>query len=148
MVTTTLDDRLIEANDDERRALTVIGQLLGGREKRPARLLGPEGEEVEIPSSLFRVLCQAVPLLLRERAVTIVPIHQELTTQEAADLLNVSRPHVIKLLEQGEIPYTKTGTHRRIKFGDLMTYKERRARARRQALDRLTRLSHEMGLYQ
>lgn len=64
----------------------------------------------------------------------VVPIHAELTTQEAADLLNVSRPHMIKLLERGEISYHKTGKHRRVRFADLMEYKTRRDTASEQAM--------------
>ncbi len=148
MATATLEHEPITADEQERCALSAIAQLLDSQRAHRAVLLGADGEQMEVPTSLFRVLCQAVPLLLREQGLIIAPIHKELTTQEAADLLNVSRPHLIKLLEQGEIPYTKTGTHRRIKLEDLLAYKERRGRERRQALDRLTRMSYEMGLYQ
>ena len=76
-----------------------------------------------------------------------MPVHMELTTQEAADLLNVSRQYLVRLLEDGAMPFTKTGTHRRIRFGDLMAYKRARDATRRQGLKRLTRLSEELGLY-
>jgi excisionase family DNA binding protein len=112
------------------------------------KLVGPEGEEMILPASALRVLRQAVYLLARDEAVVIVPVHQELTTQRAAALLNVSRPYLIALLERGEIPYTKTGTHRRIRRDDLMAYKERRDGDRERMLDELTRLSDDLGLYQ
>ena len=76
-----------------------------------------------------------------------MPIDRELTTQQAADLLNNSRPYLVKLLEQGESPYTKTGTHRRIRFSDLMNYKVRRDGQRAEALTELTQQSQELGLY-
>ncbi|HEY7779249.1 MAG TPA: excisionase family DNA-binding protein [Ktedonobacterales bacterium] len=74
-------------------------------------------------------------------------ITRELSTQEAADILNVSRPYLISILEQGTIPYAKTGTQRRIGFDDLMRYKAQRDAARKQTLDELARLNQEMGLY-
>jgi excisionase family DNA binding protein len=76
----------------------------------------------------------------------MVPIQKELTTQAAADLVNVSRPFLIGLLEQGEIPYVTTGKHRRIRFSDVIAYKTRRDATRRQALDRLSELGREYGL--
>lgn len=77
-------------------------------------------------------------------AVQVVPVHAELTTQEAANILNVSRPHMVKLLENGELPFHKTGRHRRVLFADLMNYKQQRDRQRQQAL---TDLSQDAGLY-
>lgn len=77
----------------------------------------------------------------------VIPVDEELTTQEAADILNVSRPYLVSLLEQGVIPFVKTGTHRRIPLGDLLEYKTRRDAQRRKALTELTQLSQELGLY-
>jgi excisionase family DNA binding protein len=79
-------------------------------------------------------------------AVTIVPIHAELTTQEAADLLNVSRPFLIKLIESQEIPCRKVGRHRRIRFADLMEYKQKTDTQRTQALDELVAQSQELNM--
>lgn len=89
-----------------------------------------------------------VHFLLQNMAVTVVPMHKEMTTQQAADFLNVSRPFLIKLLGQGAIPYTKVGTHRRIRFGELMEYKLRRDATRAECLDHLSQLSHVPGLYE
>jgi len=79
-------------------------------------------------------------------AVTIVPTHAVLTTQEAANLLNVSRPHLVKRLESGDIPFTKTGTHRRIRYQDLMTYREQRMQESTNALDELTAQAQELRM--
>ncbi len=75
-----------------------------------------------------------------------LPIDQELTTQEAADLRNVSRPFLIGLLQPKEIPFVMTGTHRRIRLSDVIEYKQRRDATRHEALDRLTELGQEYGL--
>ncbi|HCL3680301.1 TPA: helix-turn-helix domain-containing protein [Pseudomonas aeruginosa] len=79
-------------------------------------------------------------------SVRVVPIHAELTTQEAADLLNVSRPHLVKLLEEGDLPHHKTGRHRRVCFSDLMEYKQQRDAVSHKVMDELANLSEEVGL--
>jgi excisionase family DNA binding protein len=81
------------------------------------------------------------------RAVVLVPENQELTTQRAADLLGVSRPHLIKLLETGKLPHHKTGSHRRIYLKDLIVYKKRRDSDRKAALDRIAKEAFDSGLY-
>ena len=146
MSTTTLERDPIAALDTERSALAKISTLLD-EPLREAFLAGPGGVQIPIPASLFNVLERAVRGLMRGQAVAIVPIHQELTTQQAADLLDVSRQYFVRLLDRGEIPFTKTGTHRRVKFGDLMDYKRRRDVERRKGLRELTQLSEEIGLY-
>ena len=86
------------------------------------------------------------PTLRANNAVRLVPVNRDLTTQEAADLLNISRPYLIKLLEEGVIPCAKVGTHRRIRLNDAMAYKQRRDTERQVALDQVTELNQEMGL--
>ena len=93
-----------------------------------------EAHIVELPTSALRLLVDILAELAAGNAVKVVPVHAELTTQEAADLLNVSRPHLIKLLESGELSYHKTGKHRRVRFADLMDYKNRRDIASEQAM--------------
>jgi excisionase family DNA binding protein len=79
--------------------------------------------------------------------MSIVPIHEEFTTQEAADILNVSRQYLVELLDTQTIPHTKVGTHQRIRFGDLMNYKNERDAKRQEVLSRMTKKSQQLGLY-
>lgn len=151
MMTAALEQGPIAASDNERLALDkiehVIEDTLKNGETHLPKLVGPNGEEIELPRSLFQVLSQLVYHLAHDRIVTVVPLHKELTTQQAADILNVSRPYLIKLLEEGAIPFTTTGTHRRIRFSDLMDYKQHRDAERRRGLTRLTQMSEDLGLY-
>jgi excisionase family DNA binding protein len=79
-------------------------------------------------------------------AVTLIPLHAELTTRQAAEYLNVSRPHVVKLIEDGRIPHHKVGTHRRIRFADVETFKAAQEARRRTALDDLAAEAQELGM--
>ncbi|WP_144110429.1 excisionase family DNA-binding protein [Paraburkholderia sp. BCC1886] len=101
---------------------------------------------VELPTSVVRLIVDVLAEIGQGNAVSIIPIHAELTTQEAADLLNVSRPHFVKLLEKKAIPFRKVNTHRRVRYEDVIAYKDRIDTERRKALDELAALSQEMGL--
>lgn len=111
-----------------------------------AKLIAPDGHELPLPASMYEVLRQAAHQLAAGLAVSIVPIGTKLSTQQTADLLGVSRPHVVKLLEQGEIPYTRTGKHRRVLLSDVLAYRDRQAGRRSEALDELARLSEDLPL--
>ena len=104
------------------------------------------GESLTIPRPAFELLARLLAHLAAGQGVSIVPSQAELTTQQAADMLNVSRPYLIGLLERGEIEYRKVGTHRRILAESLMTYMREDDRKRRAAADELTALSEEMDL--
>jgi excisionase family DNA binding protein len=105
-----------------------------------------QAHQVELPTSALRLLVDILGELADGNAVQVVPVHAELTTQEAADLLNVSRPHLVKLLEGGSLPFHRTGKHRRIRFADLMTFKDQRDHDSEEALAELARQAQDLGM--
>jgi excisionase family DNA binding protein len=103
-------------------------------------------EELLLPRSAVELLAGVLAHMAAGRGVSIVPDHAELTTQQAADMLNVSRPHLIGLLQAGEIAYRKVGTHRRVRAGSLLEYMRRDDQRRREAADELSAMTRELGL--
>jgi excisionase family DNA binding protein len=113
-----------------------------------AILSGPNGQHLVLPSEVFEALRGVVEALASGQAVTIAPVHQRLTTQEAADLLGVSRPTLVKLLETGEIPFEQPGHNRRVRLADVLAYRERASLERRAALDRIVDIADEADMYE
>jgi excisionase family DNA binding protein len=118
------------------RALST-GTGLQGSSVR-VRAGGEPPQDAIVPREAFDLLLEILGQMANGNAVTIVPVQAELTTQQAADFLNVSRPFLIARLESGEISFRKVGTHRRIRFADLVTYKEEEERRRQSLLNELT----------
>lgn len=106
-----------------------------------------ESDDLVLPGHVLQILLDVLSEMSKGNAISLIPHHQELSTQEAANLLNVSRPFLVGLLEKGDIPFRKVGVHRRVLLRDILGYKESTDRHRVQALDDLAALSQdeEMG---
>jgi excisionase family DNA binding protein len=148
MAVTVMRAGPVQASEREVQAARQIDAMFHGpRGGRAAKLIAPTGEQVELPGALSQALRQVVHLLAEGHAVSIVPHGKMLTTQQAADLLNMSRPYLIRLLEAGKISFTKVGTHRRIRLDDLLRYRAQRDSERRRKLSEMTQMSQKLGLY-
>ena len=122
-------------------------RLLAPVADRDAQLhAGENGDSVEVklPAKAVTLLAHILTEMAKGNAVTIVPIHAELTTQQSADLLGVSRPFLIKELERRAIPFKKVGTHRRVLYSDILVYKRRIEKDRQDVLDELAELGQEI----
>ena len=135
------------------RAAASVGEYLEGGAARGRRSLTLEAASdgrvlrVLVPEPAVRLVVELLRELGKGNAVTVVPFQAELTTQQAADILNVSRPYVVKLLEEGRIPYRTVGPRRRIRYVDLMAFKRDDDSYRKGVADELTREAVELGMY-
>lgn len=119
------------------------------QEEAPAiRVIDREGEHeaVKIPPAAFRLLIDILAEMAQGNAVSLIPVHAELTTQEAADILHVSRPYLVKLLDEGTMPYRKVGKHRRVRYQDVIDYKTKIDGERRKTLDELAAQAQELNM--
>ncbi|MEX1007425.1 MAG: helix-turn-helix domain-containing protein [Acidimicrobiia bacterium] len=130
--------------------LTSMLELARFLESRPepGLLVGLDGEQMPLPPEMYRVLQHAVEVMRQGKATHVAPRNLVLTTQEAADLLDVSRPTLVKLLEDGVIPFDQPNRHRRVRLRDVLDYRARRQAAQRAALDQLTEETSALGLYE
>jgi len=127
----------------------AIAELVAHKSEGTFRLvakLGTNETEIVIPSSAIHFLGAILTEFAKGNAVTMFPVHAELTTQQASDLLGVSRPFLVDQLEKGELPFRKVGTHRRVLLKDLMEYKQSMDRKRHEALDELAAQAQELDM--
>jgi len=153
---TTVDYEPITAPKGVQRTMGKLHKLFEKIEEKEAQqpslaitiTLGGEGsEKVELDKQSVDLLHRFFSLLATGDSLAIVPLTRQLTTQEAANILHVSRPYLIRLLDKGEIPYTRTGKHRRIRLDDLMAFRRKFDARRMEAINRITQLSQELGSY-
>lgn len=128
------------------RALSAVLQTGADAQQLDFRDDAGRVRAVQIPTAALRLLLEALTEIGQGNAVSILPIHAELTTQEAADVLNVSRPFLVQLLEKGDMPFHKVGTHRRVRYQDVIAYKTHIDAQRHQALDELAAQAQELGM--
>lgn len=143
-------DTLPELGAAAEQLARIVGVRMAARTRASLqpRLVSPAGDEIPLPEPMFHLLARIAEVLARGDAVTIVPVGQELTTQQAADLLNVSRQYLIRLLDVNELPFTRTGgKHRRLRIEDVLAYKAKRDHEREDALDELAAMTQDMGGY-
>lgn len=138
---------------DERAAKEAMTALAGlrssvGKKTKPEKVtLQADSEKVTIPREAFNLFVRILAEMANGNSITIVPIHAELTTQQAADLLNVSRPFLIGLLDAAKIPFRMVGTRRRIRFADLLEYQRKEEAEAKDMLDELAAEAqkHKLG---
>jgi excisionase family DNA binding protein len=144
----SIDPGDVNAEQAGRTARRIRDYLASRPDQDPLeiRVEGDDSEVLVVPRASAAMFAQLLAALEEGHGVTLIRADAQLTTQQAADLLNVSRPYLIGLLESGQIGYTKVGRHRRVAFADLMEYKRRSDRQARAAADELTVLGQEVGL--
>lgn len=134
----------------ERKAAARLATILVRKAAMQAgtvQVISPNGEQVELPAALADVMFRAAEIVAEGKHVTVLADEELMSTQDAAELLGVSRQYLVRLIDRGEIPAEMVGTHRRVHAKDIKTFKEARDAARNSALDRLTALSEDLGGY-
>lgn len=136
------------AHQEELKALAAFLEATPSAQGRGIPyLVSPTGTTQQIPAEVYSLLTHVVNALANNRGVSVVPTNAKLTTQQAADHLGISRPTLVKLLEQGDIPFTKVGRHRRVLLTDLIAYEERLEKTRREGLRQATHEAANHGTY-
>lgn len=127
---------VVPAQTEEEKIKTLSEML-----KRPGRfrLFGPDGTLQEIPHTVQELFSQIVTGMSEGKGMTVIPAEKELTTRMAAGLLGMSRQYLVRLLDEGKIPFHRTGTHRRLRLTDVLDYRQKRSQERREAIARIAR---------
>jgi excisionase family DNA binding protein len=141
-MTAVLESKTVLPPTKDVRGLASLATAL---QAPTAALVMPDGTHTPLPDEVYQVLRSVVAAMSQGLAITIAPHNTRLTTQEAADLLGVSRPTLVRLLEDGEIPFERRGRHRRVMLADVVNYHERARHRRRATLDGMTRTAAEDG---
>jgi excisionase family DNA binding protein len=143
----------VAAPPEQQAQVVALSRALEGmahprRRRAPkCQLVGPKGDSIALPESIFYVLERVVEVLARGDSITVVPVGREVTTQQAAGLLNVSRQYLVRLLDEGRIAFRKTGKHRRLRIEDVLEFKQKRDKDRRAGLRELSQMTQAFGGY-
>lgn len=139
------------SKDEQRLAIesydalaSVIDQL---KSENPEIEIEETQERIKVPLSALKFLGEILKAMSQGKPFSLVPVATEVTTQKAAEILGCSRPHLVKLLEEGQIEYTKVGKHRRVKFEDVMKYKKKMKRTQKQNIIDIMKSDEELGIY-
>jgi excisionase family DNA binding protein len=146
-MTNLLQRPIMPSADDAELAAQASRQLSRVKQEgAELRVQIDGGETLRLPKSVSNLLYHLLTEMAQGNAVTLIPIHAELTTQEAADYLNVSRPYLIRLLEEGRMKFNMVGTHRRVKFSDLEAYRKATEDERQRVMEELANQAQELGM--
>jgi excisionase family DNA binding protein len=146
-MTTLLERPILPSADDAELAAQASRHLSRAKhEGAELRVQLNGGETLRLPKAVNDLLYHLLTEMAKGNAVTLIPVHAELTTQEAADHLNVSRPYLVKLLEQGKIKFNMVGTHRRVKFSDLQAFQKATDEERKAVMDQLAAQAQQLGM--
>ena len=144
MTTSTLDP--ITIPNSQQKQILELQKLM--QQEGKASLVGKGGEPaLELPDAVYSLLMRILQIMQEGNGISIVPFMQDLTTQEAANFLGVSRPFFVKLLESGKLQFHMTGTHRRVYLKDLVEYRQRRDQEKTDAINRIAQFEEDAGLY-
>lgn len=148
-MTATLEHTVLPPEAPDPQISTLARALARDTAARGVSLLvGPDGTRTPLPDEVVELLRDIVTALSQGMAITVAPHNTMLTTQEAADLLGISRPTLVRLLEAGEIPHARHGRHRRIRLADLVAYQHRARQEREAALDEMIADGEDTGIYE
>lgn len=137
-------DQAISIQPQDAATLRDLGRVL---RRGHAQLVGPHGDQATLPQPLHDLLEKIIECLADGRALVLMPEEKQLTTQQASQFLEMSRPSLMKILDAGDIPYSIVGKHRRIALRDVLAYAKHWSESRTSAMDKMSRDAYHAGLY-
>lgn len=135
------------SNVEEIETIKQLKKLIAKAENKELQISTSNGESIALPNSVTDIFRTVINVIAQGKGISLIPVAEEVTTTQGAEILNISRPYLMRLIENGEIPYHQVGTHKRINLQDLLEYKKIRDTKRKKGLQKLTELSQELGLY-
>ena len=136
-----------DGDQQEIETIKQLRNLIADTKNSQIQFTTSQGDSIPIPQKVTEVLRTVIDIMAQGKGISLVPVADEVTTTQAAEILNISRPYLMKLINNDQIPYHQVGTHKRILLKDLLEYKKSRDAKRQEGLQKLTELSQELGLY-